>query len=76
MSKKFVLKTENGSFYEVIDESHLFASDIWVIMVNGKRHVILYFGKYRQMMPGPIAAVHGKRGEIKIPVAQKGRGID
>jgi hypothetical protein len=68
MSKEYVLKTNSGSLYEVIDESHLLGFDVWVIMVKGKRNVILYFGKYRKMTPGilTIAKGRGETAYVKI----------
>jgi hypothetical protein len=74
--KKYILKTESGSFYEVIDESHLFAPDTWMLMKNGKRHVILSFGKFRQMIPNPNNPFGGpgQSKEVKIRNLQGGVG--
>jgi hypothetical protein len=45
MTKKYVIKTESGNFYEIIDESHLWHPDTWIIMFKGERQVILTFSK-------------------------------
>lgn len=39
--KEYVLKTRSGSFYEILDESHLWFSDTWIVIVNGERCVVM-----------------------------------
>jgi len=47
MTHQYVIKTESGNFYEIIDESHLWHPDTRIIMSKGQRCVILSFSKYK-----------------------------
>lgn len=47
--KRYLVKTSSGSSYEVIDETHLFGSDKWVVLKDGKRLPIICFAKFREL---------------------------
>ena len=49
MPKKYVLKTDSGSLYEVYDETHIFGSDHWILIRQGKRSAVICFGNLRQL---------------------------
>lgn len=54
MDQKYLLKTESGNYYEVIDETHLFGQDTWIILKNNVRNIIIAVGKLRERVPGPL----------------------
>jgi hypothetical protein len=48
MPHKFILKTQSGNFYEILDESNAFGSDHWVSIIGGRRKALLCFGDLRK----------------------------
>lgn len=56
MTKEFVLTTESGSTYRVIDHTHLFKMDHWLTHKEGehKQYAILCFGNFRELRAGAL----------------------
>lgn len=57
MSRNYVIKTDGGNLYEIIDESHLWHPDTWIILINKVRFVIISFSalKIRQTLTDAVA---------------------
>lgn len=71
MSKKYLLKTMNDSYYEVFDESHLWRPDTWIILVKGVRNVILYFGKHIK----PTGVTGEERSNLGVQIRSSGKKV-
>lgn len=48
MPKKYIVKTESGSLYEIEDHRHLMGKDQWFISIKGKKKKILGLMKLKK----------------------------
>ena len=75
MAKKYAIKTENGSFYEIEDHSGLLGKKEWTINMKGRTYYLADFSERKIARPEDLSyeplKKRFKRGRMAIFTDEK-----